>query len=442
MIITTQSAEDLEAQRRKESAAAVAALRTARAETARLDRFIRLEARIRSAETRRELGYVLLNDLTAVADYRQAALWWRAPGDSGSGRIEGLSGVADPVRNGAFPAWLAKMLGAFADKSIAADEAEASPGAPAPASAGGRVLDFELAAPTAHDLEMAEEYLPAHALWVELDLPAPGDAPGCAPGRAGRNAAEAIRAALIFWRTDPWTPVDRALMGLIAPAAAHAWGAIPCGRADWAGEKTAAGRLRRAAALGRRPWVKWAAAAALLALMALPVRQSVLAPAEAVPLHPFAVRAPLAGVVEEIAVAPNAAVKAGDVLVRMDARELRGRLEAARQALSVAEAEYRQSQQQAFFDDRSKMALGVLKRRCEQAVHAALQQAAGVPAGNQLQVVALQDGAEQVRFARELIAQLETGETGLFPFAQTGLQRGFRPERRQIVVRPRQRVNA
>ncbi|SAJ29527.1 Uncharacterised protein [Enterobacter cloacae] len=75
-------------------------------------------------------------------------------------------------------------------------------------------------------------------------------------------------------------------------------------------------------------------------------------------------------------------------------------------------------------------------------LHAALQQAAGVPAGNQLQVVALQDGAEQVRFARELIAQLETGETGLFPFAQTGLQRGFRPERRQIVVRPRQRVNA
>jgi len=66
-------------------------------------------------------------------------------------------------------------------------------------------------------------------------------------------------------------------------------------------------------------------------------------------------------------VKPNAPVKAGDLLVRMDSRDLRGQLEAARQTLSVAEAEYRQGQQQAFFDERSKMALGVLKRRRDQA---------------------------------------------------------------------------
>ena len=75
-------------------------------------------------------------------------------------------------------------------------------------------------------------------------------------------------------------------------------------------------------------------------------------------------------------------------------------------------------------------------------LHAALQQAAGVPAGDQLQVVALQDGAKQARFARKFIAQLEAGKAGLFPFAQTGLQRRLRAERRQVVVRPRQRVNA
>ncbi|KAI3489494.1 hypothetical protein L1887_46540 [Cichorium endivia] len=75
-------------------------------------------------------------------------------------------------------------------------------------------------------------------------------------------------------------------------------------------------------------------------------------------------------------------------------------------------------------------------------LHAALQQAAGVPAGDQLQVVALQDGAKQARFAREFIAQLEAGKTGLFTFAQTALQRRLRAERRQIVVRPRQRINA
>lgn len=101
--------------------------------------------------------------------------------------------------------------------------------------------------------------------------------------------------------------------------------------------------------------------------MLIPIRQSVLAPAEVTAKNPFAVRAPLSGVVEEIVVKPNAPVKAGDLLVRMDSRDLRGQLEAARQTLSVAEAEYRQGQQQAFFDERSKMALGVLKRRRDQA---------------------------------------------------------------------------
>ena len=74
--------------------------------------------------------------------------------------------------------------------------------------------------------------------------------------------------------------------------------------------------------------------------------------------------------------------------------------------------------------------------------HAALQQAAGVPARDQLQIVALQNGAKQARFTREFVAQFETGKTGLFPLAQTGLQRRFGTKGRQIVVSPRQGVNA
>ena len=69
----------------------------------------------REQTERRALGYTALNDTLAAIDYRQAALWWRAADDAGAGRIEGLSGVADPVRNAAFPAWLVKRLGGFAD---------------------------------------------------------------------------------------------------------------------------------------------------------------------------------------------------------------------------------------------------------------------------------------------------------------------------------------
>ncbi len=65
--------------------------------------------------------------------------------------------------------------------------------------------------------------------------------------------------------------------------------------------------------------------------------------------------------------APNQRVQQGDLLVRLDARELEGKLEFARQTLAVADAELRQGQQQALFDERSKAALGVLTGQREQA---------------------------------------------------------------------------
>ena len=188
---------------------------------------------------------------------------------------------------------------------------------------------------------MAKEFLPAQALWAELPLKAP---------QAGGSG---IRAALILWRDAPWTGADKAILTHLARAYADAWSAMPLGRSDWSGEGTVKAHSGRLLVWSRKRWVRCAAAAAVVGAMLIPIRQSV--------------RAPLSGVVEEIVVKPNAPVKAGDLLVRMDSRDLRGQLEAARQTLSVAEAEYRQGQQQAFFDERSKMALGVLKRRRDQA---------------------------------------------------------------------------
>lgn len=324
-----------------------------REQTERLERVIRLCETARAASDRRALGYTALNDTLAAIDYRQAALWWRAADDAGAGRIEGLSGVADPVRNAAFPAWLVKRLGGFAD----AHPAGAS-------SLSGSALADELVQPfnvlehppaADHDRMMAKEFLPAQALWAELPLKAPQ------AGGAG------IRAALILWRDAPWTGADKAILTHLARAYADAWSAMPLGRSDWSGEGTVKAHSGRLLVWSRKRWVRCAAAAAVVGAMLIPIRQSVLAPAEVTAKNPFAVRAPLSGVVEEIVVKPNAPVKAGDLLVRMDSRDLRGQLEAARQTLSVAEAEYRQGQQQAFFDERSKMALGVLKRRRDQA---------------------------------------------------------------------------
>ena len=75
-------------------------------------------------------------------------------------------------------------------------------------------------------------------------------------------------------------------------------------------------------------------------------------------------------------------------------------------------------------------------------VDAALKQAAGVPAGNQLQVVAAQDRPQYACLSGKFIAQFKAGKSRLPPFAQAGLQRRVRAEGRQIVIRLGQRIDA
>jgi multidrug efflux pump subunit AcrA (membrane-fusion protein) len=72
-------------------------------------------------------------------------------------------------------------------------------------------------------------------------------------------------------------------------------------------------------------------------------------------------------VVEGILVLPNQVVKTGEPLAQLDRRELESRLENARQTLAAAEAQLRQTRQQALFDERAKAALAELTSHRDQA---------------------------------------------------------------------------
>ena len=162
--------------------------------------------------------------------------------------------------------------------------------------------------------------------------------------------------ALLLARDLPWQEGDRRLVAEIADAYGHAWAALDGRR-----------RLRPWRALLHRDR-RWAVAIAVLvfAAMWIPVRQSVLAPAEIVPLEPTVVRAPLDGVVERIVVEPNQEVAPGQLLLTLDPTQIRNRLDVARKARDVADAEYRQAAQQAAFDEKSRQQLAILRGRAEQ----------------------------------------------------------------------------
>jgi len=282
-----------------------------------------LGQRARACTDVQALGFVMVNDSHGLAAYRQAALWLQEPGER-EGRITALSGLAIPDPHAPFNHWLAQLLARHA-----ANPAGATPG-PLPKP------------DTGEDAARWAEYLPAHAWWLPLPL-----------GEAS--------AGLLLLREEEWPTQETTVLALAADLYAHAWCAL---------------RHAAHAAPGRgwrqlwpqKPSRKLAlAAAAALVLLLWPMRQSVMAPAEVVARAPEAVRAPLQGVVDRIEVMPNQTVRKGQLLVALDARELEGRIESARQTLAVAEAELRRGQQQALFDARSKSDLALLQGKRDQA---------------------------------------------------------------------------
>ncbi len=286
-----------------------------------------LEQRARACTSEDALAFLMVNETHGLAPYRQALLW---QGDADAdGRIVALSGLAVPDPRAPFNTWMAQQLARHAR----------APGGRAPGALH----------PADGDAAMWHEHLPAHAWWLPLPLmPA--------------NQAQSALAGVLLLRDTPWSRRETALLALLADAYAHAW----------RGLRQARGPRTRAAGLGGWPRARqrrWAIAAGVLLLagLLLPVRQSVLAPAEVVARAPEAVRAPLQGVVDRIQVQPNQSVKAGQLLATLDARDVQGKLEAARQTLALAEAEWRRGQQQALYDQDSKSQLGLLQGKRNQA---------------------------------------------------------------------------
>ena len=285
-----------------------------------LSTLAQLEKRARHAGTVSELAFIVVNETLALAPYRQAIVWRRDR--PGKGRILAVSGTPVVERNAPFTLWLERVLARLDRGNEPAAVRAVGPGD----------LPEALAAEWS-------DWLPAHALSVPLAAP---------------NGT--ILAILILAREQPWQESDSRLIEHLADAYGHAWAALLGPR-----------RLRMRPALRRgRLALKLVIAAAVFGAMWIPVTLTALAPAEVVPLDPTIVRAPIDGVVNRFHVEPNQDVSEGQLLVDFDPTTLDNRLEVARKALAVAQAEYRQASQQAVFDDKSRVQLALLKGRMEE----------------------------------------------------------------------------
>mgnify|MGYP001385455735 CR=1 FL=1 len=279
-----------------------------------------LAASARAAATFTELQFLICNDSHALLPFRQAMLLRRDA--RGHWRLVCHSGLSVLDETSPYKLWLEAVV-AWRDGQDGGD-----------ASRAGVIEAGDLPESLQADWH---EWLPAGLLALPLAGP---EGPLMAWWLLARDAP---------WQWPARTPDPALWLPELQSVYGYALWAWLRPRRQWLALK----RLRRKVLLGL---------VLLLALSAVPVRLSVLAPAEITPIDPQIVAAPMDGVVKRIPVVPGARVSSDEVLVEFDDTLLVNRRLVLEEATRTSRADLLQAEQQAFDDQHeSRMALSVLR---------------------------------------------------------------------------------
>lgn len=289
----------------------------------RLANLLLLEARVREAKSELEIAFTVVNDTLALVEGTTAMLW-RVPksGNIQSGDLFAVSASPLPEKNSPFSTWATRYFlevgSLLGDSHCLVDNTG---------------LSNELAAES-------EKFVSSNAIWLPI---------------VHRNS---IVAVLAVFRPSPWLDSELRILKQWTATIAHAWNALILAKQ---------GPLKSLNSIPRKRLLVAFAAAVLISLV-LPVRLSVLAPAELKSGDSFIVRSPIQGVVDELMVDPNSSVEEGELLVRLDDTALSTELEVAKQELEIARAEFRQSSQAAAFSDEASAGLQVQRITLEKSL--------------------------------------------------------------------------
>ncbi|PWG15735.1 secretion protein HylD [Salibaculum griseiflavum] len=274
----------------------------------RMVTLVELSRKARMVERIEELDYLVVNATHRLAPYRQAILWRDVH------QPAALSGLMSLDANAPMMGWLTNF-----HRRVLSDRA------------AGPVNVESL---SEEDQAAWQEYLPLYALWLP-DI-----------------TATSVPSGLLLVRAIPWSDEEGTLLEEWWQVWAHAKRSLQGGQE--ARRRLTPGVVRQWLLPAERPWYRkrliWIAAV-FLVLMLLPVRMTVIAPGQLVPVDPLRVRAPIEGVISEVLVRPAEHVEAGDPLFRFDDEILEKRVEVSRRALSAATEQYQQFTQQALDND-------------------------------------------------------------------------------------------
>lgn len=279
---------------------------------------LQLEKQARHAKNQTELIFSIVNETVRLVKYRQAIFW--VPGFTSNPVIKAISGVDSPDRTSPFVTYTNHLL-----RHIAKDDA-----------------------PQQWSLENIPDQL--REGWQEWSL---GYVFSC-PLRAPNGLPVG---GLLLSRDTAWQEAEISLLARLGETYAHALAALQGRRRRWGPRllKRLPKRLLQLALL-----------MLVILVMDLPVRLSVLAPMEIVPFKALLVTSPLASVIDQFYVQPNATVAKGEPLFSLDDTTTRNQYLVGQKELAVLEAEYHREKQNSFKEAQSRAVLFHLEATMEQ----------------------------------------------------------------------------
>ncbi len=276
---------------------------------------LQIEQQVRRCETFTELSFVMVNATRSLLAYEQAA--YLTGNELERLTLAALSDLSLIDRTTPFCAWLEQVARQIDSLGLATKV--------------HAVDTSSWPAELQHDLT---EFTPPYMLWLPLLLPAKPNQ------RVG---------VLLLAKSAPWNEKELALLQHLAASYAHAMQLFKT-KSGW--------RYWSKRLLTQRSRVVIAAVMALLCF--LPVRLTVLAPAEIIAREPVLITSAIAGAVSEVLVKPGDEVRQGQPVVLLDKTEFKGHFDVATRELERAEAELRTAEQAGYVDSRKKAELAAL----------------------------------------------------------------------------------
>jgi len=284
---------------------------------------LQLEKLARAAKNKDELAFLIVNDTHRISAYEQAILW--SYDVTGRVVIEAVSGVARPDSNSPYLQSLVRFI-----KHIAKHEKSHG----------------------VYEIEEADFAVSLKDDWKQLGL--------CSLWCPFLDKEDSITGGIWFNARAHWQQKDLTRMEFIVDAYSYCWHHVNKIRYTWRKRLLAL----RSKLLQKR--IRFSAAIIIIAMMFIPVSQTVTAPAEVVAIKPVILSPPVDGVVKEFHIRPNEVVTAGQILFSLEDSEIKNRYEVGEKELDVALADYRRASAKAFGDEKSREEVDLLKSVVEQ----------------------------------------------------------------------------